>query len=329
MSFLSDSFGRKHDYLRISLTEKCNLRCTYCMPEEGIALRPNSKFMSREEILAIAQQFVDLGVRKIRLTGGEPLVRKEFDAIITDLSQLGAELSISTNALLLHKHLDHLANSGVKNLNISLDSLQANRFEELTRRPGLETVLQNIDLACKLGFKVKVNVVVMRGLNEDELIPFILFGQERDIEVRFIEFMPFDGNNWNIDRKVSYAEILEKAQDYFGDLNLLPIQSQAHSTVRKFKVKDRQGSFGVISTITNPFCDDCNRIRLTADGKIKNCLFSNDESDLLGAFRCGEDIKSLIQESILKKKKAFGGLDFSDQESVEAHQHRSMISIGG
>lgn len=329
MNLLTDSFGRTHDYLRISLTEKCNLRCTYCMPEDGIALRPNSRFMTREEIVQIAQVFVDLGVRKVRLTGGEPLVRKEFDEIIADLSVLPIELSISTNAILLHKHFESLQQAGVRNLNISLDSLQSNRFEELTRRGGLDAVLENIDMACTLGFTVKINVVVMRGTNDDELIPFILFGQQRNIEIRFIEFMPFDGNNWNIDRKVSYAEILEQVQDYFGDSNVLPFQSAPHSTVRKFRVKGTPGSFGVISTITNPFCDDCNRIRLTADGKIKNCLFANDESDILSAFRRGEDIKALITESLLKKKKAFGGLDFTNPTKVQAHQHRSMISIGG
>ncbi|HEX2901118.1 MAG TPA: radical SAM protein, partial [Bacteroidia bacterium] len=205
---LIDSFGRGHDYLRISLVDSCNLRCTYCMPE-NIRFLPPSKLMSAEELVAIAAVFVEAGVRKIRLTGGEPLLRRDAAQIFRGLANLGVELAITTNGLLLHEFLDLFEIIGLKKLNISLDTLDADRFAAITRRDQFSIVKANVDLALQRGFFVKLNMVVMRGVNEDELTDFVALGRDADLHLRFIEFMPFDGNSWNWEKVFSYAEMLD------------------------------------------------------------------------------------------------------------------------
>lgn len=326
---LIDTFGRKHDYLRISLTEKCNLRCTYCMPAEGIQLRDKSIFMQSEEVIAIAKEFVALGIKKIRLTGGEPLVKKGIDFILSELGKLPVELSMTTNAILIDKYIDDIQNAGITSINVSLDSLQADRFNAISRRSYFERIMNNIQLLIDRNFEVKVNVVLMRGVNDDEIIDFIEWSRNEKVEIRFIEFMPFDGNNWNKEQTVSYQEILDLAISQYGDKEIQKVQDNPNDTTRHYKVAGAKGTFGIISTVTNPFCDSCNRIRLTADGKIKNCLFSNDEVDLLSAQRNKESLTALIQSSILAKKKGLGGMkDFSQQE-LDNYENRSMIAIGG
>ena len=326
---LIDTFGRKHDYLRISLTEKCNLRCTYCMPAEGIQLRDKSIFMQSDEVITIAKEFVALGIKKIRLTGGEPLVKKGIDFILSELGKLPVELSLTTNAILIDKYIDDIQNAGITSINVSLDSLQADRFNAISRRSYFERIMDNIQLLIDRNFEVKVNVVLMRGVNDDEIIDFIEWSRNEKVEIRFIEFMPFDGNNWNKEQTVSYSEILDAAISQYGDIEIQKVQDSPNDTTRHYKVADAKGTFGIISTVTNPFCDSCNRIRLTADGKIKNCLFSNDEVDLLSAHRKGEALSDLIQSSILAKKKGLGGMkDFSQQE-LDNYENRSMIAIGG
>lgn len=324
-----DRFGRVHDYLRISLTERCNLRCTYCMPEEGIQLRDKNEFMSHEELLGIAQQFVHLGVRKIRLTGGEPLIKKNVEHIIEGLAKLPVELTITTNGILLDRYGELLKKSGVKKINISLDSLKGDRFTSLTRRNYFERVMKNIDYSIELGFDIKINVVLMKGTNEDEIIDFIKWSGEKGVQVRFIEFMPFDGNNWNWESKVSYQYIIEKAENHFGKDNLIKLEDEQNRTARNFKIKDSNCSFGIISSVTNPFCDTCNRIRLTADGKIKNCLFSENETNLLEAYRNGKDINELIYSSITNKEKERAGLPDFNQLEEQDIKNRSMVAIGG
>lgn len=326
---LIDKFGRIHDYLRISLIERCNLRCVYCMPEEGIVLRDKSEFMRPEEIIEIAKEFVSLGINKIRLTGGEPLLRKGADLVIRELSKLPVELTLTTNGVLIDKYLDLLVDSGVKSVNVSLDSLVPERFKEITRRDQFDRVMKNIDLLNQAEMEVKINVVLIKGQNEDEIIDFISWSQENDLHVRFIEFMPFDGNNWSSDQKISEHEILSEAEEFFGKENVESLPVKPHSTERKFKVKGTKGSFGVISTVTNPFCDSCNRIRLTADGKIKNCLFSEDESDLLSALRNGEEIRPIILKTTLSKAKARGGYSEFTNETASRMENRSMVKIGG
>src|SRR5690606_28652790 len=196
-NILTDSFGRKHNYLRISLTEKCNLRCTYCMPEDGLLLTPKDQLMTADEIYEIASTFVQQGVYKIRLTGGEPLVRKDFSAILQKLSTLKAELSITTNAILIDRYLQDFKDYGLNKLNVSLDSLSPEKFKFITRRDQLQKTYDNILLLIKEGFHVKVNAVLIKGVNDDEIIDFVNLTKALPISVRFIEFMPFDGNKWN------------------------------------------------------------------------------------------------------------------------------------
>ena len=205
---MQDTHGRMHSYLRISITENCNLRCTYCMPAEGIALTPKAHLMTTDEIISIAQTFVNLGVNKIRLTGGEPLVRKDAKDIIQRLGKLGVELTLTTNGILVHDFIDTFKEAGVHTLNVSIDSLQEDKFNQITRRNYFDKFWENLELLDANGFQLKLNVVVIKDFNDDEIIDFIEMTKDRNIQIRFIEFMPFDGNQWKKDKLVSYAEIL-------------------------------------------------------------------------------------------------------------------------
>lgn len=323
-----DGFNRVHDYLRISLTDNCNLRCFYCMPEEEYEFTPASRLMQADEIEAIAKIFVANGVKKIRLTGGEPLVRKDAADIIRRLGALGIRLTITTNGTRLHEFMDVIKESGITSLNISLDTLEKDRFILMTRRDQYDRVRSNISLAIREGLHVKVNVVVMKGLNDGEIVDFIQWTKEEPIHVRFIEFMPFSGNKWNSDRVMTWQQILEVATDAF---DVLPLERERHETAKKYIIPGHQGTFAVISTMSAPFCSDCNRMRLTADGKMKNCLFSTSETDLLTPLRHGLDIVPLIYQSIRDKKKALGGQFTTDMDKIETSklENRSMITIGG
>ena len=328
---LKDQFGRKHDYLRISLIEKCNLRCQYCMPEEGIPLTPSKFIMNASEIESLATTFVGMGVKKIRLTGGEPLLRKDFEDILSRLSKLDVDLSITTNGILADRFLPIFKKHRLKKVNFSLDTLKEERFKEITRRSGYEKTMENLDLFIREGFEVKLNIVLMKGINDDEVVDFVKFTKDLPISARFIEFMPFDGNKWDRSKMVSEQEVLSAVGSTLGSENLIALPDEENLTARKFQIKGYQGNFGVISSVTNPFCGTCNRIRLTANGRIKNCLFSNQETDLLTALRAGEDVEQLILESILRKKAVRAGMDNLEKLSdPNLHSdNRSMIAIGG
>ncbi len=326
---ITDTFGRTHDYLRISLTERCNLRCVYCMPEDGIKLRDKSHFMTKNELVSIAKTFVKLGVKKIRLTGGEPLVRKDAKEIIIALGKLPVELAITTNAILVDQFIAVFKEAGLKSVNVSIDSLIEERFNSISRRIEFQKVKKNIDLLIAEGFHVKLNVVVIRNVNEDEIADFVSLAEHQNVHIRFIEFMPFDGNKWEWDKKVSYKEILSAVESEFGNAAIVKIKDQKNDTTKCFQIQNFKGTFGIISSVTNPFCDTCNRIRLTADGKVKNCLFSQDETDILTSFRKEEDIEQLIRAAILQKKKERGGHRNFDDDFVEDMKNRSMITIGG
>ena len=324
-----DKFGRKHDYLRISLTERCNLRCFYCMPEEGVQLREKSVFMTSEEVLDIAKTFVKLGITKIRLTGGEPLIKKDATYIIEELGKLPIELAITTNAVNVDQFIPVLKSAGVKSINVSLDSLIADRFNQISKRGYFNRIFNNIELLLHHNFDVKINVVLIKGVNDDEIIDFINWTKNTAINVRFIEFMPFDGNNWDWKKKVSYQEIINQANQEYGTEGYQKIQDTKNDTSRNYQLKEAKGTFGIISSVTNPFCDSCNRIRLTADGKIKNCLFSQEESDLLAAHRNQEELEPLIRSAIaLKHAERGGNVSFKDFTEKDI-KNRSMITIGG
>lgn len=330
-TILTDGFGRKHNYLRISLLEKCNLRCAYCMPADGIALSPKASLMTADEIFSIAQTFAKNGVDKIRLTGGEPLLRKDFPEIISKLSQLDVSLSITTNGILIDRHIDVLKQFKIKKINLSLDTLISSKFHTITLRNQFEKVIDNLHLFLNNDFQVKVNAVLMKGFNDNEIIDFVKLTQFLPISVRFIEFMPFAGNEWDRSKMVSQSEILSLVENNFAENEIVKLEDEKNFTSRNYKIKNFQGDFGIISSITNPFCDSCNRIRLTANGKIKNCLFSNSETDLLTPFRNGESIINLISEAILNKKKVRAGMvSIEEMDDPALHfDNRSMIAIGG
>ncbi|WP_264521962.1 GTP 3',8-cyclase MoaA [Flavobacterium sp. N1994] len=330
-NLLQDTLGRKHDYLRISITEHCNLRCTYCMPEEGISLTPKPHLMTADEIIVIAQTFVNLGVTKIRLTGGEPLVRKDAAAIMLRLGKLGVNLSITTNGILVSNFIQTFKEAGIKTVNISIDSLIKDKFNAITRRDYFDVVQKNIDLLLQEKFKVKLNVVLIKSFNDNEILDFISLTKNKNIQVRFIEFMPFNGNQWDKSKLVSYAEIMEIVQSKYKMSEIERLQDAPNDTAKNFKINTYPGSFAIISSVTNPFCSTCNRIRLTADGKLKNCLFSNSEIPLLETLRSGDSILPLIHQNLITKKAVRAGLDddlkFQNPELFS--QNRSMITIGG
>jgi len=301
------------------------------MPAEGIALTPKSNLMTADEIVTIAQTFVHLGVTKIRLTGGEPLVRKDAATIIQRLGKLGVELTLTTNGILVHDFIDTFKEAGIKALNVSIDSLQKEKYTTITRRNYFEKLWENLDLLYENNFQVKLNVVVIKGFNDNEIIDFIELTKDRSIQIRFIEFMPFDGNQWNKEKLVSYAEILSQVSSFYTDEVVERISDKPNDTAKNHKIQSYKGSFSVISSVTNPFCSSCNRIRLTADGKLKNCLFSNSETSLLETLRAGESIEPLIFKNIRLKKAMRGGMDDDTkfQNPKLFSQNRSMIKIGG
>lgn len=325
---LIDTYNRVHNYLRISLTDNCNFRCFYCMPEEDYDFAPASKLMQADEIYRIAKLFVEQGVNKIRLTGGEPLVRKDAAKIIQLLAQLPVNLTITTNGSRIHEFIDLLKENRIRSLNISLDTLDRDKFLLMTRRDQFQRVYDNIHLLLREGFHVKVNMVVMKGMNEAEILDFIEWTKLDPVHVRFIEFMPFSGNRWTSNKVVTWQEILELAGTRY---DILPLAAEPNDTAKKYQVPGHKGTFAVISTMSNNFCGTCNRIRLTADGKMKNCLFSASETDLLQPLRMGEDILPLIQQTIKAKHKELGGQFTTDFENIEATtiHNRSMITIGG
>ncbi len=325
---IKDSFNRIHDYLRISLTDQCNLRCFYCMPEEDYHFTPSSKLMQVDEIEGIAKIFVNAGVNKIRLTGGEPLVRKDAGEIIRRLSNLPIHLSLTTNATRIHDFIEILQASTLRSLNISLDTLDAEKFRKLTKRNLFDQTKANILLLVSRDFHVKVNMVVMKGMNENEILDFVEWTRDLPIHVRFIEFMPFEGNRWTSNQVFTWKEMISLIEIRYS---IFKLEDEAHDTAKKYGINGHKGTFAVISTMSAPFCSNCNRMRLTADGKIKNCLFSQKETDLLSAFRKGEDILPLIQANIGEKFKELGGQFTKDFEKIETQNihNRSMISIGG
>ncbi len=292
MKPLVDTFGRRHRDLRISVTDRCNFRCTYCMPEEGMTWLPREEILTFEEIERVARLMVErYGIDSIRLTGGEPTVRAHLALLVRKLAALGVDLAITTNGATFDRHASELAAAGLQRVNISLDTLRADRFEQLTRRDELDAVLRGIDAAVTAGFApVKINAVVMAGVNDDEVVDLARFGRERGVHVRFIEFMPLDaGGDWARGQVVSQAEILERIDAVFP---LEPVR-RTGEPAQRFRYLDGAGEIGVIPSVTDAFCDRCDRVRLTAEGQLRNCLFALDEFDLRGPLRSGADDATL------------------------------------
>lgn len=332
MSALTDAFGRRHTTLRLGLTERCNLRCVYCMPAEGVPLTPTRQMLAMEEIARLGRVLAEAGVDKVRLTGGEPLVRKDAVEVTERLGRLGLRsLAMTTNGLLLEDRLPALRAAGLTDLTVSLDTLRPDRFEAVTRRPGLDRVLSALDAALRLGYRIdgprslKVNVVSLRGVNEDEAADFADWAAREPIEVRFIEVMPFDGNGWDRSELVSFEETRARIEDVHGSLDAL--EDGPHATARTFARPGWRGRVGFIASMTAPFCAGCNRLRVTADGALKVCLFGAREVSLRDAMREGvtdAGLLDLVRQSLARKARAHAGMDV-----LAATENRPMITIGG
>lgn len=325
---LIDRYGRVHEDLRISVTDRCNLRCVYCMSEEGMTFLPRSELLSFDEIVKIARVAHTLGVTAIRLTGGEPLVRKGLASLIAQLSEIGFDdLALTTNGMQLATLAPKLADAGLKRVNVSCDSLKADRFESIRRRGDLATVLGAMDAAEAAGLNpVKVNVVLLRGNNEDEILDFAAFARQTGRVVRFIEFMPLDAQGqWDRTQLVPGHEIFERINEAWPLEAIGALDGPAPA--ERFRFVDGHGEIGLISSVTQPFCGTCNRLRLTADGSIRNCLFSDDEysvRDMLRANVGDREIENLLRRAVWAK---FPGHAINEPSFLRPA--RSMSMIGG
>ncbi len=325
---IEDSYGRVIDYLRISVTDRCNLRCVYCMPEGGISLFPHSEILSYEEIIYLTKILSELGIRKIRITGGEPLIRKNISYLIEKIHRIEKveDIALTTNGILLPKMAFELKEAGLKRVNISLDTLKEEKFSLITRKNDFKRVISAINKSIEVGFNpIKLNVVVIKGVNDDEILDFVKFVEDKDISVRFIEFMPWGRlEKWSKERVISTKEIINIIEKEFGQL--IPISKKDSGPAVNYKLMSIKGIIGFINPITSHFCSLCNRIRLTADGKIRLCLFSEKEVDVKKLMRDGikeKELKEILVKAVLIKPKE---IDIDDH--LEKHK-REMSQIGG
>lgn len=301
MTRLLDSFHRPVNYLRISVTDRCNLRCIYCMPLEGISLMAHENILSYEEISTVAYAAADLGIMKVRLTGGEPLVRAGLTTLVAMLAQIQGidDISLTTNAVIFERYARELKNAGLHRVNISLDSLRSDGFHRITRVGNLDDVLRGIEAARQAGLNpVKINTVVMRGINDDEVIDFARLTIENEWHVRFIEYMPFSNGDERADGLLVPVAEMKASIETLGELE--PTMESGGGPAKYFRLPGAKGTIGFISPVSEHFCQMCNRLRLTADGKLRPCLFSDKEIDLREPLRQGataDDIKRLIQEA--------------------------------
>jgi cyclic pyranopterin phosphate synthase len=324
---LIDRHGRKHTYLRLSVTDRCNLRCTYCMPPQGIVWTPRAEILTTDEIVRLGRIFVDLGIDKIRLTGGEPLSRRDIGPIAERLAALPGlrTLAMTTNGISLAARAQGLRDSGLTALTISLDTLRPGRFREIAKRDQFQAVMDGIEASLAAGFTpLKINVVVMRGVNDDEILDFVGWARDRPVNVRFIEYMPFPDNHWSKGGLMPYAEIRRLIE---GHVPLIPLIGAATDVGKDFRIGGHQGTVSFVTSMTESFCGGCNRLRVTADGNIKSCLFHPAEQSLRDAMRAGEPdetIERLILQAVDGKQAAHPPM-----EELLTMKNRNMIEIGG
>lgn len=351
---LSDRFHRQHSYLRLSLAERCNLRCTYCMPENGVDLQPSSLLLQTDELLHLASFFKAYGVNKFRLTGGEPTLRSDLEQIVGGLKAMKPhQIGMTTNGVALANKIPQLVDKGLDSVNLSLDTMKGDRFEALTRRPAayLDKVLESLEVCYKYmpASQLKINVVLMRGVNTDEVASFIELGITKfpGISVRFIEYMPFTGNGWELDKLVPYTEVLESVSQEPREWQIQKIpQADPHDTTKWYRAQATDGSFvnlGFITSMSQPFCAGCNRLRLSADGQLKVCLFGSvyhEETtklpsiwSLRDAIRVGklddDQLSKLVHAALQTKHFALGGHDSPQTIHDHAKENKPMTLIGG
>ncbi len=322
---IKDNYGRRIDYFRISVTDRCNLRCSYCMPPEGIKLTSHDDILRYEEIIRLSQIAYELGFRKFRITGGEPLCRKGISHLVSGISKINTDidLSLTTNGVLLAKYADELKSAGLSRVNISLDTLNSEKFKEITQFDLFDEVIRSIEKAIEIGFSpIKINVVVVRGVNDDEILDFVEFVKDKPLFIRFIELMPFRKNNWSKQKFISSNEIKQIIDRHYNLSNVENPSSNGPSV--DYNIDGYRGKIGFISPLTEDFCGSCNRLRLSADGHLLPCLMCDIEIDIKGAMRGGATDKELMiimQNAILNKP---AGHKFN-----KAHSLREMSRIGG
>lgn len=323
---LFDTWGRRHSYLRIAVTDRCNLRCVYCVPQNGISFRPKPALLTAEEILRLAKLFVENGISKIRLTGGEPLAREDILSIARSFRRISPSplLAMTTNGTLLAGMAQHLKEAGITLLNVSLDTLNKDRFQAITGRDQFCSVFRGLEEAIECGFdSLKINVVIMAGSNDCEILDFATMAQEKNLNVRFIEYMPFKDNHWDAESVVSCASIKKQIERRF---ELTPVTTDPSSPAKDYAISGG-GTVSFISAMTNSFCSTCNRLRITADGSFKSCLFYPAELNLRDAMRLGASDSELLE--LIKSGLAMKPLAAPAPTEIDAMQNRSMIDIGG
>jgi len=358
---LTDSFGRVHNNLRISVTDRCNIRCFYCMPADDVQFLPREDLLTFEEIERVVRIGVSLGINRLRLTGGEPLVRRDLSILVRKLAQIPGilDIGLTTNGILLAEQAQQLRDAGLQRLNISLDALDPEVFRRVTRRDGYEKVLEGIEAARAAGFTpIKLNAVSVRGLTEDQILPFGRLARETHTIVRFIEFMPLDADSqWQREKVLFAHEILERLQAAFGPLrpiasavpknsitqdadtvqdsqatkqplvSLLPIAPDSNAPAQDFEFVDGRGRIGLIASVSQPFCRSCNRFRVTADGKLRNCLFSLEETDIRSLLRGNAGDESIAQAMLASISAKKEGHEINTARFLQPD--RPMYSIGG
>jgi cyclic pyranopterin phosphate synthase len=330
VSPLVDKFGRVHDNLRISVTDRCNIRCFYCMPDEPVRFMDRGEILTFEEIERFVRAAVPLGITKLRITGGEPLIRRDLPRLIEKLSAIDGvrDVALTTNAVLLKQQAKDLYAAGLRRLNVHLDTLDRERFRQITRRDDLPRVLEGIEAATDAGFRrIKLNVVAVRGLIERDIVPIARFCRERAFEPRFIEFMPLDSQSlWDRSKVLTADEIIATLSQEFGEIRPIP-DPDPHAPATEYAYADCGGTIGFIASVSKPFCLNCNRIRLTSDGKLRYCLFAIEETDVKGLLRSGaseDEIQQTIRRNVAEK---WLGHEINSVKFVPPP--RPMYAIGG
>ncbi len=330
MKPLVDKFDRLHNNLRISVTDRCNIRCFYCMPETDVKFEPRENLLTFEEIERFVQVAAGLGIRKLRITGGEPLVRKDLPVLIEKLAAIDGieDIAITTNGVLLARHAQALYDAGLRRLNVHLDTLDREKFKKITRRDDLPKVLEGIETAQKVGFgPIKINAVAVKNLLEDDIVPMAQFGRENDIEIRYIEFMPLDSQQlWDKSKVLLTDQMLELLTEGIGPLEAIP-DADERAPATEYRFKDGIGKVGFIASVSKPFCMNCNRLRITSDGKLRYCLFAIEETDVRDLMRAGAsdaEIEAAVRSCVADK---WIGHEINSQKFVPPP--RPMYSIGG
>jgi cyclic pyranopterin phosphate synthase len=329
MQPLLDTFGRLHDNLRISVTDRCNVRCFYCMPEEGVKYMPREEILSFEEIERFARIAVSQGVTKLRLTGGEPLVRRDLPVLVSKLAAIPGvrDLGLTTNGVLLTRDAQALYDAGLRRLNVHLDTLDRERFLHITRRDDLDKVIEGIELCRRLGFRLKINAVAVKNLVEADVVPLALYGRERGIEIRYIEFMPLDAQGiWDRTRVLFASDIIETLSREIAPLVEIP-DRDPRAPATEYKFADGIGRIGFIASVSRPFCLNCNRVRLTSDGKLRYCLFAIEETDVRGLLRSGAPDEAIVAALRSNVHQKWLGHEINTSRFVPPP--RPMHAIGG